>query len=429
MISTYQQAMEYIEDKMKLGSVPGLDNIVELLGRMGNPQDKVRLLHIAGTNGKGSIFAFVQTALVLSGYRIGRYVSPTVLDYLERFQMSEDGQSRYMTRDEFIMILDYVAGIVASMERDGLPSPTAFEIETAVAYEYFVRQNVDYALVECGMGGRLDATNVTASTFISVMASISMDHMQFLGDTLTKIAYEKAGIIKPDSICISAPQQKEVEAVIRKRCRELNTELIIVDRKDIKYPEMNEQGMSFGYKDEEYRVSLIGEYQITNAAVAIEILNILNEQKNNGKLIDVKAGLACTVWPGRFTIKSKNPLVVIDGAHNEEAWKMLSITINKHFTNRRFVFIIGVLRDKEYTKMVELLSPLIRYAIAVTPDSPRALAREELIEVLKTHNVRCEGAIDAKDAYKKAYDKLETGFGDAVMVCGSLSFLKPYLEF
>lgn len=427
MIRNYQQAMDYIEEKMKLGSVPGLDNILELLHRMGNPEKKMKVLHIAGTNGKGSVFSFVQTTLVTAGYKIGRYVSPTVMDYLERFQMSDKGSVFNMPQEVFAALLDEVAEKVDEMVQEGMDSPTAFEIETAVAYLYFAREEVDYALIECGMGGRLDATNVTEKSYMSVITSIDFDHMQFLGDTLGEIAYEKAGIIKPDSICISAPQPPEVEAVILSRCEELNTKLIMVDASDIECINMDETGTAFSYKGKTYNISLSGEYQLINAGVAIEVLSMLKEL--GADLIDISIGLSRTNWPGRFTIKSKNPLVIIDGAHNEAAWRMLAKTLNKHFTNRQFIFIIGVLKDKEYKRMVEILSPYVRYAIAITPDSPRALPKEELIKVLETFGLPCDYALDVQDAYKMAFNLLEEKKGDSIMICGSLSFLKPYLEY
>ena len=210
----YLEAQNYIEEKSRLGIVPGLTQVKELLRRLGNPQDACRTLHIAGTNGKGSIFAFVQESLLAAGYHVGRYISPTILTYLERYQLDR----RYMTEDEFAVLLTEVAAVIETMETDGFASPTVFEIETAVAFLYFARNHVDYVLLECGMGGSQDATNVLAKPEICVFAQISMDHMQFLGDTLTKIATEKAGIIKPYTTVISAPQVPEVSKVLREIC-------------------------------------------------------------------------------------------------------------------------------------------------------------------------------------------------------------------
>lgn len=426
-IDGLEQAMNYIEEKSKLGSVPGLDNIIELLNRLGNPEQHIRCMHIAGTNGKGSIFSYVQTALCEAGYKVGRYVSPTIFDYLERFQLSNAGQSYNMPEQTFVDILNEVAGKVSDMEKEGLSSPTAFEIETAVAYMYFEREAVDIALIECGMGGRLDATNVFASNLMSVLASISFDHMQFLGETIPEIAYEKCGIIKENSICISAPQPDDAMSVIEACCREKNTELIVVDEADIELLGMDELGSDFIYKDKRYHLALPGECQLINASVAIEVLDKL--KKTGERPIDIEGALAHTSWPGRFTVISKKPLMIVDGAHNEAAWKYLADTLNKHFTKKQFVFIIGVLRDKEYDKMVEILSPLMKRAITITPESPRALDKETLRQLILDKGVECITADDADAACREAI--AWTGHSDdrAVMICGSLSFLRSYLEY
>jgi dihydrofolate synthase/folylpolyglutamate synthase len=445
-IDTYKSAMAYIDEKSKLGSVPGLDSITELLKRLGNPQEDVRCLHIAGTNGKGSVFAFVQTALTKSGYRVGRYVSPTLFTYLERFQLSENGKICYMPEERFTEILKKVALAISDMEDEGLNSPTVFEIETVVAYLYFAKKNVDFALIECGMGGRLDATNVLTHPYLSVISSISLDHMQFLGDTLEKIAYEKAGIIKENGVCISAPQEKCAEAVLRDVCREKNAQLILVDKSQIRCSEMGVGGTVFTYKGEEYTLSMLGEYQLVNAALAIEVLQYVKNRMNNISLyencltdgesvtakkdIDIKASLAETIWPGRFTIKSRKPLIIVDGAHNEAAWNMLAETLKKHFANKKFVFITGVLKDKAYGKMADILSPLMKYAVAITPNNPRGLKKEILQKLLTDRGVSCETADNAKAAYQKAYDWIYA-HGDedtGIVVCGSLSFLSEYLE-
>lgn len=426
-IDGLEQAMNYIEEKSKLGSVPGLDNIIELLNRLGNPEKHIRCMHIAGTNGKGSIFSYVQTALCEAGYKVGRYVSPTIFDYLERFQLSNVGRSYNMPEQTFVDILNEVAGKVNDMEREGLPSPTAFEIETAVAYMYFAREAVDIALIECGMGGRLDATNVCESNLMSVLASISFDHMQFLGDTIPKIAYEKCGIIKENSICISAPQPDAAMSVIKDCCRTKNTELIVIDEADIELLSMDELGSDFIYKDKRYHLSLPGECQLINASVAIEVLDKF--KKTGERSIDIEGALAHTSWPGRFTVISRAPLMIVDGAHNEAAWKYLADTLNKHFTKKQFVFIIGVLRDKEYDKMVEILSPLMKKAITITPESPRALDKETLRQLILDKGIECITAEDADAACREAIAWAGNSEDRAVMICGSLSFLKSYLEY
>lgn len=424
----YAMAMNYIEEKNKLGSVPGLENIKELLHRLGDPQDQCRCLQIAGTNGKGSVFSFVQEILLESGHTVGRYISPTIFTYLERFQINKCS----MGEREFADLLGVVAEKVKEMEQAGLHSPTAFEIETAVAFLYFARHKVDYALIECGMGGKLDATNVIAHPVMSVIASVSRDHMQFLGEKLTEIAEHKAGIIKENSLCITAPQEQEVIRVLRDVCAQKKTELICVDEAELKILNMDMDQTIFSYRGQNYTIKLLGEHQIINAAVAIEVAG-----KIGGVGRDViKRGLYKTEWRGRMTRVCETPDVFVDGAHNEAAWKYLQKAVNKYFTNRKIIYIIGVLKDKEYKKMVDILAETMSYAIAVTPDTPRALDKKLLAEEISQRGIGTSTACSADDAVQQAMYRVsvlqpEGTEEDApvILVCGSLSFIAEYLEY
>ena len=411
--------------------MPGLTQVKELLRRLGNPQNMCRTLHIAGTNGKGSVFAFVQESLLVAGYHVGRYISPTILTYLERYQLDR----HYMSEDEFAALLTEVAAVIEAMETDGFASPTAFEIETAVAFLYFARNQVDYVLLECGMGGREDATNVLEKPEICVFAPISMDHMQFLGDTLTKIAAEKAGIIKPGTIVISAPQAPEVSQVLRQTCKEQQASYIEVKPSDWEVVQMSldgtdlvERGTGQDADDPDafetkkpYHISLLGEHQIINAQTAITILRTLNIEETA-----IHEGVAQTVWPGRMTKVAEHPYIYVDGAHNVAAWEYLRTSVEKYFTNRRVIYIIGVLKDKEYRKMVDILAPTMAAAVVITPDSPRGLPKEILAALLQEKNVPVQLADTSTDALQKAGKQAEDG--DVILVCGSLSFLAEYLQ-
>ncbi len=415
----FAMAMNYIEEKTKLGTVPGLVNIKELLKELGNPQKDLKCLHIAGTNGKGSIFAFMQEILISNGFVVGRYISPTIFDYLERFQINKE----YMDEETFANILTKVSVVVDKMIEAGFSSPTAFEIETAVAFLYFKEQKVDYVLLECGMGGSLDATNVLESPLATVMASISYDHMQFLGDTLSEIAGAKAGIIKENSICVSYPQKPEVSEVLRERCNGMNGTYVEIEKNHIEIIDENTDKTDFSYKGEEYSIGLIGRHQVYNAAVAIELAKrIFNFRRDS-----ILEGLRNTKWPGRMTKVYDKPCIFIDGAHNEKAWSMLSNTVNKHFTNKEIIYIIGVLKDKEYDRMVDILKDTMSYAIAITPNSPRGLDKSILADLLLVNGVPADTADTCRDAISKAVAK--AGKDDVIMVCGSLSFLGEYLNF
>lgn len=424
----FTMAMNYIEEKNKLGSVPGLDNIKELLRRLGNPQNKCRCLQIAGTNGKGSIFSFVQEILLEAGFSVGRYISPTIFTYLERFQISKQN----MPEETFAEILGTVAEKVSEMERDGLQSPTAFEIETAVAFLYFAEQKVDYALIECGMGGALDATNVIAHPVISVIASVSRDHMQFLGNTLAEIATQKAGIIKQDGICVSAPQTSEVTAVLEDVCGRKGTEFIQIRESDLHILEMDLHKTVFCYKGDAYSIKLLGEHQVMNAAVAIETARRIEGVRST----DICRGLNSTVWRGRMTMVCDNPYVFVDGAHNEAAWKYLKKAVNKYFTNRRIIYIIGVLKDKEYEKMVDILADTMDSAITVTPDTPRGLDGACLAELIGQKGIAVSVASSVDDAVRQAVCSINTlrlcgteQEEPIILVCGSLSFIADYLDY
>ncbi len=424
----FAMAMNYIEEKNKLGSVPGLDNVKELLRRLGNPQDHCRCLQIAGTNGKGSVFSFVQEILLEAGFSVGRYISPTVFTYLERFQINK----RNMPEEDFAEILSMVAEKVCDMEQDGLQSPTAFEIETAVAFLYFSKREVDYALIECGMGGALDATNVICHPVMSVIASVSRDHMQFLGNTLSEIAAHKAGIIQTDSVCISAPQAPEVEAVLREVCERKGTGLVLVRDSDIHIQRMDLEQTLFCYKGEEYSIKLLGEHQVVNAAVAVETVSGISGIHH----ADICRGLHNTVWSGRMTKVCDNPYVFVDGAHNEAAWRYLKRAVNKYFTNRRIIYIIGVLKDKEYGKMVDILADTMDYAVTVTPDTPRGLDGTCLAELIGRRGVPASAAESADDAVRQALGRAhmlrQQAMGQetsVILVSGSLSFIADYLDY
>lgn len=412
-------AKQYIEEKNKLGITPGLDSIKELLSRLGNPQKEIECLHIGGTNGKGSIFAFLQDILLETGMKVGRYISPTVLTYLERFQINKEN----MSEEEFPKYVQLVKEQVADMETEGYVSPSAFEIETAIAFMYFRDMKVDVALIECGMGGALDATNVLECPKASVFASISLDHMSYLGDTVEEIAANKSQIIKENSICIAHPQEKKVSNVLMERCKLVNTSYVEVDEESVAVISEGIDGTTFTYKNGEYTIGLPGTFQVYNACTAIEVAQVVFGLEYEA----IKAAIAKTSWVGRFMKVNDKPLTIIDGAHNEKAWRELNTSLNKYFTNRQIIYIIGVLKDKEYDKMVDILRDTMSYAIAITPNTPRGLDKDILSDLLLVNGVPATTASNADEAIAKAYAEAEED--DVVMICGSLSFLADYINY
>ncbi len=414
---TYVEALSYIEEKGKLGIKPGLNEVKELLSRLGNPQQNLKVLHIAGTNGKGSVFAFCETAMIRANISVGRYVSPSVRTYLERFTVN----GREMTEKEYTYYVMQAAMCVDMMMEEGFASPTAFEIETAIAYKFFADMNVDYCLVECGMGGWQDATNVIETSEVAVMAQISMDHMQYLGNTIESIAEEKAGIIKPHGVLVTSPQLPEVMSILKEECRRKEATFILADDEEALILDRTIEGTEFSYKGETYSIGLMGRHQVINAITAIEVLRQIPGVTKEV----IKRGLSETTWPGRMTCIMNSPAVFCDGAHNEAGWRSLFETVNYHFTNRRIIYIMGVLKDKEYPKMVEILAPTMSFAVTVTPPGERGLPADTLAALIWEEGIMTETAQNAREALDRA--RSMAGPRDVIIICGSLSIMKDYL--
>ncbi len=423
----YNEIIEYITEKNKLGSVPGLTVIKELLRRLGNPENRKPVIHIAGTNGKGSIMSYLESILIESGYMAGRYISPAIFDYRERFQINRE----YISREKCAHYISIVAEQVENMILDGFPSPTSFEIETAAAFLYFAEENVDIMLIECGMGGRLDATNVFEKPMVNIISSISRDHMNFLGETLKEITNEKLGILKPGAVCASYPNNSEVMGYIRDKCANLGIKSFIAAPEQCIIESESLDGTLFKYKGTEYETGLIGDFQVYNAITAIEAANAFNlvcERYGLHKvsISDIKNGIANAVWQGRFTVIKGTPLMICDGAHNEDAWKNLTLSLNKYFGDKKFIYITGVLKDKEYDKMLDYIIPSMKYAVTVTPDNPRALCGRYLAQLIKKRGNEACFADSCEEALFKAKQKAEAS--DVIVVCGSLSFIGDILK-
>lgn len=416
---TYEEARAFIEETSKYGYILGLDTVTELLKRLGNPQDDLKFVHIAGTNGKGSILAYVSTILKEAGYRVGRYISPTIFDYRERIQVNE----AYITEEAVARLAEQIYHAGQSMLADGLAHPTCFEVETAMAFLYLKEQNCDIVVLETGMGGSTDATNVVKTTLVSAFASISLDHMGFLGNTLEEIAEVKAGIIKPDTIVVSAPQKPEVQRVLAETARKQNSEYREVQTEQITDVQYEFENQSFSYGNlKNLRPAMVGSYQIGNAAVAAEVIKALAELGFPVEEEVLRRGLAKTQWVGRFTPVARRPLFVVDGAHNRDAAERLRETLELYFPEKRKVFIIGVLADKEYDYMMSILAPLAEKIITImTPNNPRALSAEALAEDIQKYNRNVETAGSLKEAVGMA--RAYAGEDDLILAFGSLSYL------
>lgn len=415
----YEEARVYLDNVAKYGSVLGLDAMRELLRRLGNPEKGLKIVHIAGTNGKGSVLAFLSTVLTESGYRVGRYISPTLFSYRERIQV--DGE--YIEKEPLARLVTRIREASEAMDRDGLRTPTAFEIETALGLLYFAEKKCDVVVLETGMGGRDDATNAIAEVMMEIFASISLDHLGVLGNNLTEIAECKADIIRKNSLVISAFQKEEAAEVLKRTAAERNAKLVTVDPgqiSDVKYG-YEEQSFSYG-AEKNIRIHLAGAYQIENAALAAEAVQGLRSLGFRISDEAFRRGMEKTVWRGRFTCIHKEPLVIMDGAHNEDAAKKLAASIETYFPGRKISYIMGVFKDKEYEKVIRITAPYAAKVTAVeTPGNPRALPKEELKKVWETFGVPVTTADTIAEAVKENITSAEKE--EIILVFGSLSFL------
>lgn len=371
----YTEALEYIHGTLKFGSKLGLHNIGRLLELMGNPQKKMKFVHVAGTNGKGSTVAFISSILIESGYKVGIYTSP----YLQRFTERIRINNTEIPENELVRLTEFVKEKVEIMVSKGENHPTEFEIVTAIAFQYYYEAKCDIVVLEVGLGGRFDATNIIDTPVVSVITTISFDHTDRLGNTLPQIAFEKAGIIKECGNVVIYPQPEEVEIVFHNICEERNAQLHKVDFTSLVLEKFDVDGQAFIYKNyDSLKISLLGPHQVKNAAVAVDVVELLVQKGFNISQSSIKKGLMNTRWPGRLEVVGREPVFLIDGAHNAEGARTLSETLNLYFPNKRKIFITGVLKDKDYKTMLESVIPIADVFITVTPESDRALPAKDL---------------------------------------------------
>lgn len=432
---TYENAREFIDSSNQYGSKLGLEAITELLNRLDNPQDKIKIIHVAGTNGKGSTSAFIASILATKGYRVGRYISPAVFSYEERIQISSRQEAAETITTDFITekgvsdTIEIIKPVCEAMLSESLAHPTSFEIETAMAFLYLEREKVDFAIIEVGLGGRLDATNAIRQPICSVITSISMDHMEYLGNTLGHIASEKAGIIKKNAPVITGNKNPEVLGVFEQSCKEFGTTLILSDADKAVDRIYSPEATKFKFMEQDYEIKLIGEHQISNAVLAIQTAYVLQGLGYPISDVTIKKGLLQTKWSGRFEIIANSPNFIVDGAHNEDAALQLRSTLLKYFPNRRMIFIMGVLADKDFRKILCITAPLAKVLITLTPNNSRALDSSLLAKEARQYTEA--EVIDAKTvsrAVKYAHENIK-GKDDIILAFGSLSYLGEISEY
>jgi len=414
-----REVEQYLEEISHRGIVPGLDSIRELCRRLGDPQKGLQFVHIAGTNGKGSTVAYIASVLKQGGYRVGKYISPVIFDYREKIQVND----KMITREALCRHMERIKKVCDDMVAEGLPQPTPFEVETALGFLYFREKDCRIVVLETGMGGLLDATNVVENTCVAVLASVSMDHMQFLGGTLAEIAGQKAGILKKGCHAVTAAQDPEVMAVITKKAAELGCPLTVADVRRAEQVHYGLEKQRFDYGSlKKLEISLAGQYQIDNAVLALEALYALGDKGFPVTEQKLRKGFAEAKWQGRFSVVGKKPYFIVDGAHNEDAARRLAQSIEFYFTNRKIVYIMGVLKDKEYEKIIALTHGLADQIITVaTPGNPRALPAYQLAQEIARVHRKVTAADSLEEAVEMSY--LLAGKDDVIIAFGSLSFL------
>ena len=408
---TGQEAIELIHQKVWAGHKPGLSRTQELLHRVGDPHKRLKFVHITGTNGKGSTASMVCQILVQAGYKAGLFTSPHLYSFHERFRVN--GQP--ISDADLGRITERVFRAGEGME----DSATEFELMTAVGMLYFEEQECDLVVLEVGMGGRLDSTNVIPAPEAAAITNIGLDHTAELGSTRALIAEEKAGIIKPGSHVVLYHQSREVEDVIEEVCRKENVPLILTAPQTLEILSSDKEGQTFRYREKgPYSIGLLGEHQVHNASTAIDIAEVLRQRGWNIPEEALKQGLSLAKWPGRMELVRRDPDVILDGGHNPQCMEALAGSLKKLYPDRKIRFVTGVLADKDFEEMYRQILPLACGFVTITPDSPRAMSAQALAEYLQSQGKDAVPCGTTEEGLKTAFSM--AGPEDIVCVCGSL---------
>ena len=405
------EAVEYIHSVCWKGSIPGLGRTQELLAKMGNPEKKLKYVHIAGTNGKGSTAAMTASILRKAGYRVGLYTSPYIYRFHERMQVNGVD----ISDEDLVEITEYVKPLAQSMAE----SPTEFELVCCIAFEYFLRQKCDIVVLEVGMGGAWDATNVIEVPEVAVITNIGLDHTEVLGDTVEKIAETKAGIFKEGGSAVVYRSTPGVEAVFETVCKQRNMTLTKADFDSLKLKNCSLEGQTFDCGNRKNIVlPLLGDHQLHNASVVLSVADALVQKGWKISEQNIYDGIREVTWPGRFDIVNRDPLFIIDGGHNPQCIEALVRNIQDYLDGRTIVALTGVLADKDYGDMHKPVMPLVSEFVCITPPNPRRLVAEELAEHLQRAGAKATPCQSIEEGVKLAQKKAGK---DGVVLCfGSL---------
>ena len=415
---TTQQAMEALHALPRLGSgKPGLERMRNLLAHLGNPEEQLQCVHIAGTNGKGSLAAMTAAILTAAGYKTGLTISPYVVDFRERFQI--DGEM--IPPRTLASLTQKVLDGIAAIHEEGGEAPVQFEAITALALLWFAREKCDLVVLETGLGGRYDATNVVPHTLVAAITKIGYDHMELLGDTLDKIAAEKAGIIKEGCAVVCYPDQPaEAMGPILTAAAEAHTSIITPELEDIRQLPGKSLENRIDYGGYQAALGFPGAHQANHAAMAVEIALALWREYGYEISDDaIMQGLEAARMPARIEVLRRHPLLLLDGCHNPDGTRALAQTLQKAKYDENLVGVLGMLADKDYKQMLEILAPCFAKVYTVTPDCPRALTGEDLQKEARFH-MDAEAAGTVPEALRKAVRYAEDNIYVYLLVCGSL---------
>ena len=410
---SYESTLEYIGSAKWQRSKPGLERTRELLRCLGNPEKQLKFVHVAGTNGKGSTCACVASVLQQAGYRTGLYISPYINRFNERMQINGEE----IPDGELEQIVDEIRPFADAME----DTPTEFEVITAVAMKYFLNNKADIVVLEVGLGGELDSTNVIDTPEVAVITAIGLDHTALLGNTLPEVASAKAGIIKAGGLVCAYPADDDVTAVFENKCREVGASLTMTDMGNLNVKAVELDGCTFdfgGLKD--VFVPLAGSYQPWNASVAITACRLLASRGWKITDEDIVQGLAKVKWPGRFEVLMKHPVFVLDGAHNPHGIKATVASLKEHFGDRKLTFVMGVMADKDVSHMVEMITPLADRVYTARPENYRAM---DPMDLARQFQLRGAMALPCPSIQRAVDEAIAHEGPDGVVVAlGSLYF-------
>ncbi|MBR2176011.1 MAG: bifunctional folylpolyglutamate synthase/dihydrofolate synthase [Clostridia bacterium] len=415
---TYNEAVEKINSLLVFGAKPGLERISELAKRIGSPDKKLKFVHAAGTNGKGSTCSLIASALTEAGFKTGLFISPYVLEFRERFMI--DGEM--IPHGTLADIVERLFPVIEEMKAEG-KIITEFEFVLAVALKWYEEENCDFVVLETGLGGRFDATNIIDTPLVSVITSISLDHTKILGNTYDKIAFEKCGIIKNNGITVAyADQKPEAMEVIRTAAEERHNKLYVADPSEAQIIRSDIRGTHFRFVSDhhplEITIGLIGEHQVKNAVTALYAIKALRERGTNIPDSAVINGFRKVRFPARLELLNEKPIIFLDGAHNPDGAAALAGALKKYLGGKRLIGIVGMLADKDVSSALSVLLPLFDEVVTTAPDNPRKMSPEDLAELVKSYCTKVHPENDHEKAYRKALSL--TGESDALIIFGSL---------